>query len=122
MKINYFVVYPNNTYEFIEKDIDSSFLKDIEYNVIKDISRFDPCKDYPGYFIANNECQVKFDTPNRLASKFINEDAYDTCAIVKSFEYWPSENEDFDTFNDEDRNQFKIMLDEYIKVINNENN
>lgn len=120
MKINYFVLYPNNTYEFVEKDVDF-ILNDIETTVINDMARFDSCVDYPGYFIANNECQTDYTNVNKLASKFLNDEVYDVCAIVKSFEYWPSENSDFETFNEDDRKEFELILNEQIKVINNEN-
>lgn len=120
MKTNYFILYPNNTYEFVEKDVDD-ILKDIEHNVINDMARFDSCKDYPGYFIVNNECQTQYTNVNNLASKFLNDSVYDICAIIKSFEYQPCENSNFETFNEEDKKEFELILNEYIKVINNEN-
>lgn len=119
MKMNYFVVNADNTYEFIEKETDN-VLRDIEF-AIGDMARFDSCKYYPGYFVASNECQTDYSNKNKLASCFIDGEVYDTCCIVKAFEHWAVDNSDFDTFTDDDRKEFGLLLNEYIKVVKNEN-
>lgn len=124
MKINYFVLYPNNTYEFVEKEIPSNgitYLSCIQEDV-GDFCWFVPLEHYPGYFIAFNDCTADCNKPNKLAQIFTDKEEIDVCVLVKCFTGQASSDDEFETFNDEDRKYFELILNEQIKVINNESN
>ena len=123
MKINYFILYPNNTYEFVEKEESTdgiTYLKSIE-DAIGDYCWFTPLKDYPGYFIARNDCTADYTKRNKLAESFTHEEEFDKCVLVKCYEGQACSDIEFETFSEDDRKYFELFLNEQIKVINNEN-
>ena len=123
MKINYFILYPNNTYEFVETDMSSNgitYLKNVEESV-GDYCWFTPLKDYPGYFMACNDCTADYTKINKLAESFTHEEEFDKCVLVKCYEGQACSDIEFETFSEDDRKYFELFLDEQIKVINNEN-
>ena len=142
MKINYFILYPNNTYEFVEKEESTdgiTYLKSIE-DAVGDYCWFTPLKDYPGYFmtcndctadytiedypgyfIARNDCTADYTKRNRLAESFTHEEEFDKCVLVKCYEGQACSDIEFETFSEDDRKYFELFLNEQIKVINNEN-
>lgn len=122
MRVNYFVLYPDNTYEFVEKESTFSelnFCKAIEDSV-GDFCYFSPITDYPGYFIAFNDCTANYSLNNTLASSLTNRKEYDICAIVKALNPAPCSDIEFDAFNEDDKKLFDNLLKEQIKAINNE--
>ena len=124
MKINYFVLYPNNTYEFVEKEEVSNgitYLRCIEDSV-GDYCYFSSLKDYPGYFMAKNDCTADYSKRNKLAESFTHEEEFDRCVIAKCYEDQAIEDIQFETFSDDDKKYFEIILKEQIKVISNESN
>lgn len=123
MKINYFILYPNNTYEFVETDMSSNgitYLKNVEESV-GDYCWFTPLKDYPGYFMACNDCTADYTKRNKLAESFTHEEEFDKCVLVKCYEGQACSDIEFETFSEDDRKYFELFLNEQIKVINNEN-
>ena len=125
MKVNYFVIYPNNTYEFVEKDVEETnyqteFLDCIE-DSIGDFSWSIPLEDYPGYFILINDCVVDYTKVNKLASSFTHKEECDICVLTKCYEGQACFNNEFETFSEDDKKYFEIILNEQIKVIENEN-
>lgn len=123
MKINYFILYPNNTYEFVETDMSSNgttYLKNVE-EAVGDYCWFTPLKDYPGYFMACNDCTADYTKRNKLAESFTHEEEFDKCVLVKCYEGQACSDIEFETFSEDDRKYFELFLNEQIKVINNEN-
>lgn len=123
MKINYFILYPNNTYEFVETDMSSNgttYLRNVE-EAVGDYCWFTPLKDYPGYFMACNDCTADYTKRNKLAESFTHEEEFDKCVLVKCYEGQACSDIEFETFSEDDRKYFEIFLNEQIKVINNEN-
>lgn len=123
MKVNYFVLYPNDTYEFVEKEISSdgiTYLSCIQEDV-GDFCWFTPIKEYPGYFIAWNDCTADYTKLNKLAESLTKEEEFDRCVLVKCFTGQACEDSEFETFTEEDRNYFETFFNEQIKVIKNEN-
>lgn len=123
MKINYFILYPNNTYEFVETDMSSNgttYLRNVE-EAVGDYCWFTPLKDYPGYFMACNDCTADYTKRNKLAESFTHEEEFDKCVLVKCYEGQACSDIEFETFSEDDRKYFELFLNEQIKVINNEN-
>ena len=123
MKINYFILYPDNTYEFFEKEEQSegrNFLRCIE-NTIGDYCWFYPLNDYPGYFIAFND-GVSDSKLNKLAESFTHEEEFDKCVLVKCYEGQAIADIEFEIFTEDDKKEFEDILNEKIKEIKNESN
>lgn len=124
MKVNYFVLYPNDTYEFVEKEITpteykTEFLDEIE-KAIGDYSYIKPLSDFDGYFLAYNDCVIDNPKRNRLAECLTHAEEDDVCVLTKCYVGQACFNDEFETFSDDDRKYFELIFNEQLKVINDE--